>query len=168
MSHQKYTASKARKGFSLIELVIVVVIIGIIAAIAIPKMSKGSAGAGDSALQGNLAVLRNAIELYNAEHGALPGATLKDQLSLYTNAAGATNASKTTTYSFGPYLRKIPALPVGSKKGNSDVVIIDGTTSFTLGTGTEGWVYNSATGDIKANLADTEVVAGTSTKYNEF
>ena len=46
--------SAQRKGFSLIELVIVVVIIGIIAAIAIPKMSRGSQGAADSALQSDL------------------------------------------------------------------------------------------------------------------
>ena len=74
MSQQQPSSSfnRSRKGFSLIELVIVVVIIGIIAAIAIPKMSKGAAGAGDSALQGNLAVLRNAIELYNSEHGKFP------------------------------------------------------------------------------------------------
>ena len=58
-------ARQTNKGFSLIELVIVVVIIGIIAAIAIPKMSRGSAGASDSALTGDLTVLRNAIELYN-------------------------------------------------------------------------------------------------------
>ena len=55
------------RGFSLLELVIVVVIIGIIAAIAIPRMSRGSAGAADAALTGNLAVLRNAIDLFAAE-----------------------------------------------------------------------------------------------------
>src|SRR5215218_7529280 len=63
----KRTGVRYSRAFSLIELVIVVVIIGIIAAIAIPKMSRGSAGAADSALQGNLAVLRNAIDLYSTE-----------------------------------------------------------------------------------------------------
>ena len=62
-----------RKAFSLIELVVVVVIIGIIAAIAIPKMSKGAQGAADSAVTGDLALLRQAIDMYANEHGgALP------------------------------------------------------------------------------------------------
>src|SRR5690606_32356582 len=59
------------RAFSLIELVIVVVILGIIAAIAAPRMSRGSKGAIDSALKSDLAVLRNAIELYQIEHDGL-------------------------------------------------------------------------------------------------
>jgi prepilin-type N-terminal cleavage/methylation domain-containing protein len=58
-----------RGGFSLLEVVIVVAIIAILAAIGIPRMSRGSRGANDSAVSGNLAVLRNAIDLYAAEHG---------------------------------------------------------------------------------------------------
>ena len=113
--------NRRRRGFSLLELVIVVVIVGIIAAIAIPRMSRGSAGAADSALSGNLAVLRNAIDLYGAEHdGTLPGATtIANQLTLYTTSAGATSATKTGAYIYGPYVRTIPALPVGAKKGEN-------------------------------------------------
>ena len=59
---------KRTRAFSLIELVIVVVIIGIIGAMAIPRMSRGSKGASENALRGDLAVLRNSIELYAAEH----------------------------------------------------------------------------------------------------
>ena len=109
-----------RQGFSLIELVIVVVIIGIIAAIAIPKMSKGSAGAGDSALKGNLAVLRNAVELYTSEHGKLPdgasAAAIVDQLTKYTKVDGTGAASSKDVangITYGPYIKKIPPLPVG-------------------------------------------------------
>src|SRR5438046_9815698 len=100
LSHARPSARPPKgrpgRGFSLIELVIVVVIIGIIAAIAIPKMSKGAAGAGDSALQGNLAVIRNAIELYNSEHGKFPSGTatnVEDQLTKYTDS----NAGFTAT-----------------------------------------------------------------------
>ena len=52
-----------KRAFSLVELIVVVVIIGILAAIAIPSFSRGAAGAGDSSVRGNLAVLRNAVEL---------------------------------------------------------------------------------------------------------
>ena len=158
-------------GFSLIELVIVVVIIAIIGAIAIPRMSRGAAGAAESALVGDLAVLRNAIDLYAAEHGgAFPGtnsstatfsATLfVEQLTQYSNAAGETSDKKTTTsdtgttehYIYGPYLRKMPPLPVGlANKGETGVVEDTGTA--VPGGATGGWFYNPATGEIRANTS---------------
>jgi prepilin-type N-terminal cleavage/methylation domain-containing protein len=150
-----------RGGFSLLELVIVVVIIGIIAAIAIPRMSRGSAGAGESALAGDLAVLRNAIEMYAAEHtGSFPtAATASDQLTLYTSVTGATNATKDSTYIFGPYLHKVPALPVGAQKNSSGIAAADGAGV--------GWIYTTATGLIKANTTDSEVDS-TGKKYSDY
>jgi general secretion pathway protein G len=146
------TPRNARKAFSLIELVIVVVIIGIIGAIAIPRMSRGAAGAADSSLVADLAVMRSAIDLYKAEHGGtLPLlATFSTQLTTYTNDAGTANASKSSTYYLGTYLREIPKLKVGSNKGQSALVATQGGT-------TAGWVYVAATGAISANLPDTEV-----------
>ena len=143
---------RARRAFSLIELVIVVVIIGIIGAIAIPRMSRGASGAADSSLVADLAVMRSAIDLYKAEHGGtLPAfATFSDKLTTYSNDAGTANASKTSTYYLGPYLREIPTLKVGSNKGQSAIVATQtGTTA--------GWVYDAATGAISANLPDTDV-----------
>ena len=141
-----------RSAFSLIELVIVVVIIGIIGAIAIPRMSRGAAGAADSGLVADLAVMRSAIDLYKAEHGGtLPTlADIEAQLTTYTNDAGTANATKSTTYYLGPYLREIPKLKVGSNKGLAGFVATQGGT-------TEGWVYNATTGAVSANLADTEL-----------
>ncbi len=153
---------RARRAFSLIELVIVVVIIGIIGAIAIPRMSRGAAGAADSSLIADLAVMRSAIDLYKAEHGGtLPAfSTFEAQLTTYTDDSGAANASKTSTYYLGTYLREIPTLKVGSNKGKNGVVA-------TLGGTTAGWVYDESTGTIRANLPDTEVdVRGV--KYNSY
>ena len=66
--------AKRTRGFSLVELVIVIVIIGIIAAIAVPRISRGAKGASDSAVRGDLAALRAAIDLFAAEHkGVYPG-----------------------------------------------------------------------------------------------
>lgn len=152
-------ASKGTKGFSLIELVIVVVIIGIIGAIAIPRMSRGASGAADSSLKANLAVLRNAIDLYHAEHGKYPTLGQMQQadpsqhvLLTYTNIDGLTSPTPTATHVYGPYLRTIPPLPVGPNQGS---------TSFnsTLETGpasstTPGWYYNAVNGDIRANTGD--------------
>lgn len=138
------------KGFSLLELVVVVVIIGIIAAVAIPRMSRGSAGAADAALSGNLAVLRNAIDMYAAEHtGTFPtAANVADQLTKYTDSAGGTADTRDATHLYGPYVRKVPPLPVGAAKGNTGIA--DKT-----GTGV-GWIYNATTGDITSNTTAKE------------
>ncbi len=161
--------SKSRTGFSLVELVIVIVIIGVIAAIAIPRVSRGARGAGDSALRSDLAVLRNAIELYASEHnGIFPGANaaggsfgaaetadaFKNQLLMYSDANGAVAETKDTTHVYGPYIRKqIPTLPAGTNRGSNEVTV---TSSTPAASGTTGWVYCFKTGEIIANCADSE------------
>jgi prepilin-type N-terminal cleavage/methylation domain-containing protein len=139
-----------RRGFSLLELVVVVVIIGIIAAVAIPRLSRGSAGAADAALSSNLAVLRNGIDLYSAEHvGAYPTlANIAGQLTQYTDAGGAVVAAKDATHIYGPYVRKMPPLPVGARKGSSGIAAADAVGI--------GWIYTAATGAIRANTTATE------------
>ncbi len=151
-----------RRAFSLIELVIVVVIIGIIGAIALPRMSRGAAGAADSALVADLAVMRNAIDLYQAEHGGTyPSFTnFVTQMTTYTDVNGTANATKDTTHYLGPYLRSIPELKVGSNKGKNALVATQGGT-------TAGWVYDETTGTISANLPDTEVDAR-GVQYNNY
>ena len=147
-------------GFSLIELVIVMVIIGILAAIAIPRMSRGSAGASDSALSGSIAVLRNAIDLYATEHGnTYPAlATIDTQLTLYSDASGTTSATKDATHIYGPYLRKSPPLPLGPAGYKNTTTYVDGS-SGTPGTAAGAWFYNATTGTISANLDNTQVDA---------
>jgi general secretion pathway protein G len=148
---------RTRKAFSLIELVIVVVIIGIIAAIAIPRLSRGASGAADSALAGNLSVLRNAIDLYATEHGGTyPAlATFEAQLTQFSDTSGTTSAGKTPTAIYGPYIRKIPTLPVGPAGYKNTTTAVDGSTG-SPGTSAGAWFYNPSTGEIKANLADSE------------
>ncbi len=83
---------KAKKGFTLIELMIVVAIIGILAAIAIPNFLRFQLKSKSSEGKVNIAAIRTAEESYLAEFGAyvpavanpaagVPGAT-KDQFDI--------------------------------------------------------------------------------------
>jgi type II secretory pathway pseudopilin PulG len=134
--------------------VIVVAIIAILAAIGIPRMSRGSRGANDAAVSGNLSVLRNAIDLFAAEHGgAFPAvADCNDQLTQYTDVSGGTSSTKTGAYIYGPYLRSIPPLTVGAHKGENGIA--DANAAGV------GWIYDEDTGDINANTTTEEDDAG--------
>ena len=158
-------ARNARNGFTLIELVVVVVIIAIIAAIAIPKMSRGSAGAADSAVAQDLSTMRSAIELYQTEHGGTypsvtSAATFVNQLTQYTDASGGAQATKDATHIYGPYLKAIPTLPVGTNKGLNTVTI-----TGPAGTGTFGWYYDGTTVWANDPAADVDVK---SAPYNTY
>ena len=140
-----------REGFSLVELVIVVVIIGIIAAIAVPRISRGARGAGDAALRATLAGLRNAVDMYAAEHGGTfpPGLTqtdIENQLTGKTDFDTTLNASG----DFGPYLRTgFPTIPVCANKGDSDLLIV--ASGDPVADGTTAWAYSTDTGTVIAN-----------------
>ena len=147
MANRLYTHNKA---FSLLELVIVVAIIAILAAIGIPRLSRGSRGAADAAVTGDLAVLRNSIDLFAAEHADTypTAANITNQLVQYTNASGSNQATKDTTHIYGPYMRSIPPLPVGARKGGMGIAAVDANDV--------GWIYTEATGSIRTNTTAGE------------
>lgn len=154
-----------RPAFSLVELVIVIVIIGIIAAIAIPRISRGSRGATENSVRANLALLRNAVELYASEHGGTyPGANLGgaadketafiNQLTLFSDKDGNTNATRSSTYKYGPYLRAIPPLTAGPNAPASGILVDPATFGVDESQTDKGWVFNTATGELIANTDD--------------
>jgi len=137
-----------------LEVVIVVAIIAILAAIGIPRMSRGAKGASDSALAGDLATLRNAIDLYATEHGGVfpQYPDPNKALTMYTDNTGRTNGLKVSPYIYGPYMRTIPPVPVGADKGSVKMAAAAATGV--------GWVYDAAEGKIYANTGDEHDEAG--------
>jgi len=153
--------SGKEQAFSLLEVVIVVAIIAILASVAIPRLSRGTKGAADAALAGSLRTLRDAIDHYAAEHGgSFPELNqFALQLTRYTNRDGQTRTKKDTTHIWGPYLRDVPPLPVGARRGKTGVKAVDD--------GSAGWIYDQVTGTIRANCSDTET-DDTGTKYKDY
>jgi prepilin-type N-terminal cleavage/methylation domain-containing protein len=158
-----------RSGFTLVELLIVVVILGVLAAIAIPQFGSNTEDAKLAALDASLAELRNAVELYYHQHGAVyPGAkkhtdgadidnaanaatAFIEQMSKYSSVTGETSATKTDVYKYGPYLKK--GIPPNPFSGLSTVLVDISEADITAAasSGSAGWKFYTKTGRLIAN-----------------
>ena len=152
---------KAKKGFTLVEILIVVVILGILAAIVIPQFTSASTEARESALKSDLQALRSQIELYKIQHlgDALPGAggaTFEEAMEGYTDINGAVVAAGTPGAK-GPYMRKIPVNPFSTADPATNLVRIDGAVA---GAGTDHWRFDTITGAFQADDTETDPVTG--------
>jgi general secretion pathway protein G len=139
----------AKKGFTLIEILIVVIILGILAAIVIPQFTSASTEARQGNLKSQLQTLRSQIALYKLQHRDVPpsqtSATFWNQLTQFSDDAGNVNATKTAVFKYGPYYESAVVNPLS----NSSVV---GTSA---GDANTGWAYDAATGKLKAMNSTT-------------
>ena len=133
---------KARKGFTLVEILIVVVILGILAAVVIPQFTDASTEAKTSSVKTDLQTVRAQIELYKIQHNdQLPTA---GGLTFAAAMTGQTNIGGTAGTDYGPYLQKIPT------NGFNNLDTITAGTG-TPGGGGSGWYFNTSTGAFNAN-----------------
>lgn len=124
-----------RKGFTLVELVVVILILGILAGVAAPKMLNTSAKATDNGIKQTLAIVRDAIELYQANNGgALPPC----------DATGTTFIPVVQPYIRGATFPKSPLLSgaVASQVKGVATTTADNST---------GWMYNTGSGEFIIN-----------------
>ncbi|MFH1724276.1 MAG: type II secretion system protein [Elusimicrobiota bacterium] len=118
-------ARKAKRGFTLIELMIVVAIIGILAAIAIPKFADLIRKSNEGATKGNLGAIRSALSIY---YGDMEG--------YYPLNASSLTAS-------GKYMSAIPKAKTPNYHSDNSTFI----NASTIGDGDPGWRYNNVGGD---------------------
>jgi hypothetical protein len=101
--------------------------------------------------------MRNAIELYTTEHEGEPPtvAAIVNQLTLYSDASGATKVSPDSTHIFGPYIREIPKLPIKGdpeRRGQSGIAGADAATVgwiYTVDNTTKAWTFDANAGSQK-------------------
>jgi len=143
----------ARKGFTLVEILIVVVILGILAAIVIPQFTSASETAKASSLVSQLQTLRSQLELYQVQHnGSYPTLAAMNvdtssdgpdwqPLTELTDINGTvyTTAPTDGTITYGPYLQK------SIKNPFEDSAVL--VASVAEGS---GWVYDEDTGEVTA------------------
>lgn len=162
------------RGFTLVELLIVVIILAILAAIVIPQFSNATTDTQESALDSNLGSMRNAIELYKAQHVTYPGGVAATggagAATCATPGAGAIDTSQAAlahllnysdrngntctvgdavNYKYGPYLRK--ALPVDPITQKNDLVVTATGAPIVPAAATGGWAYDTKSGQIVMN-----------------
>jgi type II secretory pathway pseudopilin PulG len=131
----------------------VVAIIGILAAIVLPTLKGHIQQAKESAAKDDLRILRNAIELYAAQHNGIAPGYPSD------NPTQSPSDHPFSARMVGPgnYLSTMPANPFNGKTvikwiGNNEAF----PTEPVLPADLYGWVYKPATKTIRLNWPGTD------------
>ncbi len=159
-----------QRAFTLVELIIVIIILGILAALAMPQFVTSTDDAKAATVAANLAIMRNAIQLYYHQHNSTypgevsetDGSTLADaaamatafeeQLTSFSNVDGIVGTDR-STYPYGPYLQN--GIPENPYKDNSrDVKVVTTAVDVSDGdTAPEGWQFSVLDGTFVSYVA---------------
>ena len=157
----------ARKGFTLVEILIVVIILGILAVIVIPQFSSANENARASMLMDDLRVMRMQLEIFKAQHNSVPPGhpncdttqaptetALVDQFTRSSDASGNTAPINTPGYPYGPYMREIPANPLN---GKSSIRVLSAAEPFPgAPADTYGWIYQPSSMTLKSDCPGSD------------
>jgi len=156
-----------KKAFTLVEILIVVAILGILAAIALSTLQGHITEARESAAKDNLRILRNAIELYTAQHNGVPPGYPNGDTSAYpywmiffgqmleaTNASGQFADVGTPGYPLGPYLSEVPINPFTNNYAMA--IILDNEEFPAEPPDIFGWIYKPETKELRLGGAGTD------------
>ena len=131
---------KARKGFTLIELMIVVFILALLSAVAAPRFERMLRKSKEGRTKGALADLRAAVSMYYAsEDGTYP----RDPAVLVPR-----------------YLDSVPPASLGAYHDDrADSLTVSGS-SITLAELTDagGWIYTSQSGSVAVNCSHDDTL----------
>lgn len=149
-------SSRKQSGFTLVEILIVVIILGILAAVVIPQFSDASDDTRGSSVASNLRTIRAQIQLYKAQHAEVYPDDFANQMTMFTDVSGNTNATQTAVFRFGPYMLRVPPNPY---TGVATITQIDdGAVGYAAAADlTSGWWYNSVTGEFRCHVPDATV-----------
>ena len=118
--------NRAKRGFTLIEILIVVVILGILAAIVIPQFTDAADDAQLAAVQSQIQTIRGQVELFNVQTGSYP-----------TFAGGVWTELTTANYLQGD--------PRNAMRNNATDIVagVVAPGGASGGAATDGWYWNT-------------------------
>ena len=125
-------SGRARRGFTLIELMIVMAVVTVLVSIAVPMYQKSILRSKESVLKNNLFTLRTVIDEYTYDKGKAPQA-LQDLVS-------------------DGYLRIVPVDPMTGSSESWKIIMEDATTSINQA---EPGIFDVKSGSDKTSLDGT-------------
>lgn len=132
------TKKSAKRGFTLIELMIVVAIIGILAAVAIPKFADLIAKSKEGATKGSLGAIRSALAVYYGDwEGWFPIDDDANSATLQTTALDCL----VPKYMKSIVKAKIPRAKDHGNPSHPDNTQVIGTSTAGYVTDAGGWSY---------------------------